>query len=64
MEKVIAEKFEALTMEQLKSVWMETETDNSPEIATVRGWIMDEFERRDAEGFDLFLLTNDLESIN
>ena len=32
-----------------------TEVSNEPHIPTVRGWIMDELKRRDAEAFDKWI---------
>lgn len=52
-----------LTMSQLKETWIATETSQDENIPTVRGWIMDEFEKRDADGFDTFLETNNLDAI-
>lgn len=44
-----------LTLDQLLSVWEETERLNTPEIPTLRGWLMDEIERRNPSGFNAWL---------
>jgi hypothetical protein len=36
-----------------------TETNNDPYIPTVRGWIMDELEKRDAEAFEKWIDSDD-----
>lgn len=43
------------TMEQLITNFEITETLNGPEVPMVRGWIMDELEKRDPEAFDKWL---------
>ena len=43
------------TMEQLITSFEITETLNGPDVPTVRGWIMDELEKRDPEAFDKWL---------
>ena len=40
---------------QLFEVWEMTSTNNSEYIPTVRGWIMDEIEKRYPEAFDKWL---------
>lgn len=47
------------TMEQLIEDFEITETNNDPYIPTVRGWIMDELESRDAEAFDKWIDSNE-----
>ena len=47
------------TMEQLIEDFEITETNNDPYIPTVRGWIMDELENRDAEAFDKWIDSNE-----
>lgn len=44
-----------LTLDQLLSVWEETERLNTPEMPTLRGWLMDEIERRNSSGFNAWL---------
>lgn len=41
--------------EQLVTMFEMTETMDGENIPTVRGWIMDELERRDPEAFDKWL---------
>lgn len=41
--------------EQLVTMFEMTETMDGENIITVRGWIMDELERRDPEAFDKWL---------
>lgn len=44
------------TMSQLLNDWDLTERmEISPELAVTRGWLMDEFERRDPEAFDAWM---------
>lgn len=44
------------TMAQLIADWELTERmENSPELFVTRGWLMDEFERRDPEAFDAWI---------
>lgn len=44
------------TMEQLLLSWELTEAmPLSPEVAITRGWIMEEFERRDPAAFDRWM---------
>lgn len=42
-------------MEQLITNFEITETLKGPDVPTVRGWIMDELEKRDPEAFDKWL---------
>ena len=35
--------------------WELTTTNNSPEVYTVRGWLMDEFEKRNPEAFNAWM---------
>lgn len=49
------EKLRALTLEQLLNAWETTEHLNTPETPIVRGWLMDEFERRNPEAFNAWL---------
>ena len=45
----------SMTTRQLIETFILTGAINSPDIPTVRGWIMDELERRDAKAFDAWL---------
>lgn len=51
-----------LTLDQLLSVWEETERLNTPEMPTLRGWLMDEIERRNPSGFNAWLDQDALEN--
>lgn len=45
---------------QLLELWELTERMNrSPELPIVRGWLMDELEARDPEGFDKWMESDD-----
>lgn len=43
------------TLADLLDEWELTSKINDPEIATVRGWLMDEFESRNPEAFNAWL---------
>lgn len=43
------------TLGDLLDEWELTTNSNDPEIATVRGWLMDELESRNPEAFDKWL---------
>lgn len=50
------EALRAESTERLLDLWEHTETaEYSAELATVRGWLMDEIERRAPRGFDAWL---------
>lgn len=44
-----------LTLAELLDEWELTSKVNNPEIATVRGWLMEELEKRNPEAFDKWL---------
>jgi len=44
-----------LNMEQLIESFELTDTRNDKEVPTVRGWMMDEMERRNPEAFESWL---------
>ena len=45
---------------QLLELWELTESmERSPELPVVRGWLMDELEARDPEGFDAWMDSED-----
>ena len=51
------------TTEQLILDWELTDTlPMSPGLPTVRGWIMDEFRRRDQKAFDAWIEDDDLDA--
>ncbi len=47
------------TMKQLIEDFEMTETNNDQYIYIVRGWIMDELEKRDPEAFDKWIDSNE-----
>lgn len=49
------EKLRTLPTDQLLSVWETTEYLNTAEVPIIRGWLMDEIERRNAPGFNAWL---------
>ena len=46
---------QSLSNEQLLDIWEATGGKKGLEISIVRGWLMDELERRNPEGFDDWL---------
>lgn len=44
-----------MTIEQLLGQWELTTDNNDENISIVRGWLMDEIESRNPEGFDAWL---------
>ena len=48
----IANLFSQLSTEKLIESWELTDTNNDANISTVRGWIMDEMEKRNPEAFN------------
>ena len=48
----IANLFAQLSTEKLIESWELTDTNNDPNISTVRGWLMDEMESRNPEAFN------------
>ena len=53
--KTLDELFATLTTEKLLVVWESTEYLNTPECPTIRGWLMDEIEKRFPEAFSAWL---------
>ena len=49
------EVLENATLADLLDQWELTTNINDPEIATVRGWLMDELESRNPEAFNAWL---------
>lgn len=49
------ERVKALTDDQLLTTWEATEHLRDPQIPMVRGWLMDEIERRYPKEFDAWL---------
>ena len=54
-EKKAIELMESRTTAELVEMFEETELVNDPHIYTVRGWVMDELEKRNAEAFDKWI---------
>ena len=45
----------AMSLSQLLDLWELTESNTDKNVFTVRGWLMDETERRNPAGFDAWL---------
>lgn len=54
-EETAREKIHSLTTEELMNCWEMTTDIQAEYISTVRGWLMDEIESRDSEGFNNWL---------
>lgn len=54
-EKKAREMLSNATLAVLLDEWELTTNINNPEIATVRGWLMDELESRNPEAFEKWL---------
>ena len=54
-EKKARELISKLSLEQLLDEWELTSVINDSHIPTVRGWLMDELEKRNPEAFDKWL---------
>ena len=52
------EMLENATLDDLLDEWELTSKINDPAIPTVRGWLMDELEKRNPEGFNAWLFTD------
>lgn len=59
--RAVNEKLQELTTSQLIEAFVMTGKNNDSNIPTVRGWIMDELERRNAEAFNAWLDSDDCE---
>ena len=53
--KKVMKTLEAMKTERLLDLWEQTETMNDENTPTVRGWIMDEIEKRNPEAFNEWL---------
>ena len=51
----IANLFAQLSTAKLIESWELTDTNNDPNISTVRGWLMDEMESRNPEAFNAWM---------
>jgi hypothetical protein len=49
----------AMTTRQLIDTFIVSDTNDDPHVYIVRGWIMDELERRNPEAFDAWLESDD-----
>lgn len=54
-EKAAREMLANATLGDLLDEWELTTNNNDPEVATVRGWLMDELESRNPEAFNSWL---------
>lgn len=55
LEEIAMRSLEDRTLQQLVDMFEETTIINEEEICTVRGWLMDEIEKRNPKGFDKWL---------
>lgn len=49
----------AMTTRELIDTFILSDSVNDPNVYTVRGWLMDELERRNPEAFDAWLESDD-----
>ena len=54
-EMMARETLKNSSLEKLLDLWELTDTLKGPQVPTVRGWLMDEIERRNPDGFDAWL---------
>lgn len=55
LESIAKKNLESRTLEQLVEMFEETTKINEEEVYSVRGWIMDEIEKRNQTGFNKWL---------
>ena len=55
LESIAKKDLGSRTLEQLVDMFEETTTINEEEVYSVRGWLMDEIEKRNQIGFDKWL---------
>ena len=55
MKKFSLDFLKKCSLEKLCDLWDLTENMNGPEVPVVRGWLMDEIESRNPDGFDAWL---------
>jgi len=61
----VAVALSQFSVKQLCDQWEETNRlEITVELATVRGWLQDEFERRDAVKFDAWIMSEDTEEMD
>ncbi len=54
-EMMALETLKKSSLAKLLDLWELTTALNGPQVPTVRGWLMDEIERRNPDGFDAWL---------
>ena len=54
-EEIARKAIASESTEKLIELWELTTDNNSPEAPTVRGWLMDELEKRNPAGFEAWL---------
>ena len=54
-EMMARETLKNSSLKKLLDLWELTDTLKGPQVPTVRGWLMDEIERRNPDGFDAWL---------
>lgn len=54
-EMMARETLKNSSLEKLLDLWELTDTLKGPQVPTVRGWLMDEIERRNPDGFYAWL---------
>ena len=54
-EMMARETLKNSSLEKLLDLWELVDTLKGPHVPTVRGWLMDEIERRNPDGFDAWL---------
>ena len=54
-ELMARETLKNSSLEKLLDLWELTDKMNGPQVPTVRGWLMDEIERRHPDGFDAWM---------
>lgn len=52
---MVRETLKNSSLEKLLDLWELTDKMNGLQVSTVRGWLMDEIERRNPDGFDAWL---------
>ena len=53
-ELMARETLKNSSLEKLLDLWELTDKMNGPQVPTVRGWLMDEIERRNLDGFRMW----------
>jgi hypothetical protein len=57
-EEIARNQIKLSSTTKLLELWETTTTNNDPHISIVRGWLLDEFEERNQEGFEKWLDTD------